>query len=170
MQCRPPLYRTTIDGSIDKTKALLPYPIIDLTKTRPEQEGPAESLAEKLSQEEATKARLDLLGKESQDTIWPYSDGSRNSDGGTRAGCVVYYQGKVLAQIKGSCGRHGKVVDSEAIAALKAVIAATEVAPSQAEGLNLCVDNLGVVKRIGRRMQKPGTSQRTFWSQRRQLH
>ncbi|KAL2886173.1 putative double-stranded RNA/RNA-DNA hybrid binding protein [Ceratocystis lukuohia] len=52
-----------------------------------------------------------------------------------------------------------EVADAEAIAALKAVRAAAEVAPSQAEGLNLCVDNLGVVKRIGRRMQKPGTSQ-----------
>ncbi|KAL2885136.1 putative double-stranded RNA/RNA-DNA hybrid binding protein [Ceratocystis lukuohia] len=154
-----PLYWTTIDGSIDEAKALLPHPIRDSTKLRPEQEGPAESLAEKLSKEEAAKAHLDLLSKESQETMWAYSDGSRNSDGDTGAGWAVYFRGKILAQGKGSCGRYREVADAEAIAALKAVRAAAEVAPSQAEGLNLCVDNLGVVKRIGRRMQKPGTSQ-----------
>ncbi|KAL2887469.1 putative double-stranded RNA/RNA-DNA hybrid binding protein [Ceratocystis lukuohia] len=40
-----PLYWTTIDGSIDEAKALLPHPIGDSTKLWPEQEGPAESLA-----------------------------------------------------------------------------------------------------------------------------
>ncbi|KAL2889428.1 putative double-stranded RNA/RNA-DNA hybrid binding protein [Ceratocystis lukuohia] len=62
-----------------------------------------------------------------------------------------------------------QVADAEAIAALKAVRAATEVAPSQAEGLNLCVDKLGVVKRIGRRMRKPGTSQLAIDETRRTL-
>ncbi|KAL2886979.1 putative double-stranded RNA/RNA-DNA hybrid binding protein [Ceratocystis lukuohia] len=56
-------------------------------------------------------------------------------------------------------GRHREVADAEAIAALKAVRAATEVSLPQTEGLNLGVDNLGVVKRIGRNMQKPGTLQ-----------
>ncbi|KAL2886103.1 putative double-stranded RNA/RNA-DNA hybrid binding protein [Ceratocystis lukuohia] len=48
-------------SSIDEAKALLPHPhpTRDSTKLRPEQEGPAESLA--------AKAHLDLLSKESQD-------------------------------------------------------------------------------------------------------
>ncbi|KAL2886328.1 putative double-stranded RNA/RNA-DNA hybrid binding protein [Ceratocystis lukuohia] len=63
------------------------------------------------------------------------------------------------AKGKGSCSRHGEVAYAEAIAALKAVRAVTEVVPSQAKGLNLYVDNLGVVKRLVPRMQKPGTLQ-----------
>ncbi|KAL2891408.1 putative double-stranded RNA/RNA-DNA hybrid binding protein [Ceratocystis lukuohia] len=66
---------------------------------------------------------------ESHNAIWAYSDGSRNSDGDTGTGCAVYYPGKVLAQGKRSCGRHREVADAEAIAGLKAVRAATEVAP-----------------------------------------
>ncbi|PHH52930.1 hypothetical protein CFIMG_008315RA00001 [Ceratocystis fimbriata CBS 114723] len=77
----------------------------------------------------------------------------------TGAGWDIYHRGKVLTQGKGSCSGHREVAYAEAIAALKAVRAATEVVPSQAKGLNLCVDNLGVVKRLVRRMQKPGTLQ-----------
>ncbi|KAL2890469.1 putative double-stranded RNA/RNA-DNA hybrid binding protein [Ceratocystis lukuohia] len=58
-----------------------------------------------------------------------------------------------------ACGKYREVADAEAIAALRAVRIAAEVAPPQAEGLNLCVDNLGVAKRISKRMRKPGTSQ-----------
>ncbi|KKF92347.1 hypothetical protein CFO_g5307 [Ceratocystis platani] len=113
-----PLYWTTIDGSIDEAKALLPHPIRDSTKLRQEQEGPAESLAEKLSKEEAAKAHLDLLSKESQEAMWAYSDGSRNGDGDTGAGWAVYFRGKILAQGNGSCGRYREVADAEAIARL----------------------------------------------------
>ncbi|KAL2889430.1 putative double-stranded RNA/RNA-DNA hybrid binding protein [Ceratocystis lukuohia] len=93
------------------------------------------------------------------DIIWVYSDGSRNSDGNTGAGWAVYHGGKTLAQGSGACEKYREVADAEAIAALRAVRIAAEVAPPQAEGLNLCVDNLGVAKRISKRMRKPGTSQ-----------
>ncbi|KAL2886028.1 putative double-stranded RNA/RNA-DNA hybrid binding protein [Ceratocystis lukuohia] len=154
-----PLHITTIDGTIDKAKAMLPFPIRDTDKLLPEGEGPPDPLAEKLSKEEAAKAHLKLLEKESQDTIWVYSDGSRDSDGNTGAGWAVYHGGKTLAQGSGACGKYREVADAEAIAALRAVRIAAEVAPPQAEGLNLCVDNLGVAKRISKRMRKPGTSQ-----------
>ncbi|KAL2889768.1 putative double-stranded RNA/RNA-DNA hybrid binding protein [Ceratocystis lukuohia] len=146
-------------GTIDKAKAMLPFPIRDTNKLLPEGEGPPDPLAEKLSKEEAAKAHLRLLEKESQDTIWVYSDGSRDSDRNTGAGWAVYHGGKTLAQGSGACGKFREVADAEAIAALRAVRIAAEVAPPQAEGLNLCVDNLGVAKRISKRMRKPGTSQ-----------
>ncbi|KAL2888036.1 putative double-stranded RNA/RNA-DNA hybrid binding protein [Ceratocystis lukuohia] len=59
--------------------------------------------------------------------------------------------GKALAQGYGTCGRHREVADAEAIAA--------EVALPQSEGMNMCMDNLGVAKRISKRMREPGTSQ-----------
>ncbi|KKF94294.1 putative double-stranded RNA/RNA-DNA hybrid binding protein [Ceratocystis platani] len=144
-----PVYKTTNKPSLYR----------DTNKLLPEGEGPPDPLAEKLSKEEAAKAHLRLLEKESQDTIWVYSDGSRDSDRNTGAGWAVYHGGKTLAQGSGACGKFREVADAEAIAALRAVRIAAEVAPPQAEGLNLCVDNLGVAKRISKRMRKPGTSQ-----------
>ncbi|KAL2891189.1 putative double-stranded RNA/RNA-DNA hybrid binding protein [Ceratocystis lukuohia] len=87
---------------------------------------------------------LDFTAQTLKQAIRAATDGSRNSDGDTGAGWAVYYRGKVLAQGKGSCDRHREVADAEEIAALKAVRAATEVAPSQAEELT---------------EPKPGTSQ-----------
>ncbi|KAL2890717.1 putative double-stranded RNA/RNA-DNA hybrid binding protein [Ceratocystis lukuohia] len=61
-------------------------------------EGPTDLLAEKLTKEEAAKAHFNLLEKESQDTIWVYSHGSRNSDRYTGAGWAVYHGAKRISK------------------------------------------------------------------------
>ncbi|KAL2885769.1 putative double-stranded RNA/RNA-DNA hybrid binding protein [Ceratocystis lukuohia] len=71
---------------------------------------------------------------------------------------AIYHGGKPLAQGYDACERHGKLSEAEAIAALRAANLTAEVAPPQAEGMNLCVGSLGVAKRISKGIRKPGAS------------
>ncbi|KAL5606455.1 uncharacterized protein BROUX77_003648 [Berkeleyomyces rouxiae] len=164
------LYITELGGHIDEYKKMLPNPIHESEKLLPEEKGPPEPLPPQLDKEEAAEQHQREVAESNPNTVWAYSDGSRDENGRTGAGWAIFCGGTKLCEGFGSCGTLREVADAEAVAAANAVRAAVENAPPEAGSLYLCLDNLGVAQRIACRSKKNGTSQGEVDEIRRLLH
>lgn len=91
------------------------------------------------------------------DTIWVYSDGSRDNEGQTGVVWAVYCGEEEQVAGYGRCGLWRDIVDAEAIAALCAIESAIKHALTNTRNIHLCTDNQAVAIRIAN-PDKNGTS------------
>lgn len=154
-----PLHRskTAPNGTCQRLKALLPGRIAAFPTARVE-ENQKIKLPPKISKEEAAAKHIQALARMHHSILRVYTDGSRDDEGNTGAGWVVYQGNRLIASGHGACGKLSEVADAEALAALHGMRDAVRLAPNNATDLFLFIDNYSVVQRIAGEASQRGTS------------